>query len=68
MFKFRSILWEFKLLKFIDEARVFRKALHGSTRSICVHQFFYVPAAGGPEVRDLRDQKLQSGVLVLDGV
>ena len=40
MFKLRSILWEFKLLKFIDEARVFRKALHGSTRSICVYQFF----------------------------
>ena len=34
------LLWVFKLLKFIDEARVLGQALRGSARTIGVFLFF----------------------------
>ena len=40
VFKFGRILRVFKLLKFIDEARVLGQALRGSARTICVYLFF----------------------------
>ena len=40
MFKFGRILRVFKLLKFIDEARVLGQALRGSARTIGVFLFF----------------------------
>ena len=40
VFKFGRILRVFKLLKFIDEARVLGLALRGSARTICVYLFF----------------------------
>ena len=40
VFKFGRILRVFKLLKFIDEAKVLAQALRGSARTICVFLFF----------------------------
>ena len=40
VFKFRRILRVFKLLKFIDGARVLEQALRGSARTIGVFLFF----------------------------
>ena len=40
VFKFGRILRVFKLLKFLDEARVLRQALRGSARTIGVFLFF----------------------------
>jgi len=40
IFKFGRILRVFKLLKFIDEAKVLAQALRGSARTICVFLFF----------------------------
>ena len=40
VFKFGRILRVFKLLKFIDEARVLGQALRGSARTISVFLFF----------------------------
>ena len=39
-FKFGRILRVFKLLKFIDEAKLLAQALRGSARTICVFLFF----------------------------
>lgn len=40
VFKFGRILRVFKLLRFIDEARMLGRALRGSARTICVYLFF----------------------------
>ena len=40
VFKFGRILRVFKLLKFIDEAKLLAQALRGSARTICVFLFF----------------------------
>ena len=40
VFKFGRILRVFKLLKFIDKAKVLAQALRGSARTICVFLFF----------------------------
>ena len=34
------LLWVFKLLKFIDEAKLLAQSLRGSARTICVFLFF----------------------------
>lgn len=39
-FKFGRILRVFKLLKFIDEAKLLAQAMRGSARTICVFPFF----------------------------
>ena len=40
IFKFGRILRVFKLLRFIDEAKILGEALRGSARTICVYLFF----------------------------
>ena len=40
IFKFGRILRVFKLLRFIDEAKILGEALKGSARTICVYLFF----------------------------
>ena len=52
----RRILRVFKLLKFIDEARVLGQALRGSARTIGV-LVFRLPAAGGARLQHFCDRE-----------
>ena len=57
VFKFGRILRVFKLLKFIDEARVLGQALRGSARTIGVFLFFVFSAAGGARLQHFCDRE-----------